>query len=112
MVTMQLAGNLENRLNQALGTARNTLSKIEGRCRQSPGRWGDRADQANYAVDLATNMALRESTTRRVHQWERAVARFQAGLYGVCEECNQPIDPARLSFAPDTTRCMSCSRRS
>ena len=75
MVTMELTPNLENRLMSALGAARRTLSKIEGRCQQRPGRRGNTADQANHVVDLATNMALRESHAKKVSQIERAVAR-------------------------------------
>lgn len=111
MATAQVAGNLEHRLIRALGAARRSLSRLDGRCAQGAGRRGDPADQANHVVDMATHMALRETCAGRVSQWERAVVRFREGLYGICEECDGPIDPARLAVAPDTTRCMHCLGR-
>jgi RNA polymerase-binding transcription factor DksA len=36
---------------------------------------------------------------------EQALARLDAGSYGVCEVCNEPIAPAVLSQRPSLARC-------
>ena len=49
----------------------------------------------------------------RIHQEDAAQARHAAelraeGKYGLCEDCGAPIEPERLRFLPDATRCVSC----
>jgi DnaK suppressor protein len=29
-------------------------------------------------------------------------------MYGICERCGKPIDPARLATLPETTLCVKC----
>lgn len=36
---------------------------------------------------------------------ERALARLDAGSYGLCEICNEPIAPNRLTERPSLARC-------
>jgi DnaK suppressor protein len=42
---------------------------------------------------------------------EQALARIDAGTYGVCESCEQPIGKARLQAFPRATLCVSCKQR-
>src|SRR5713101_3616977 len=44
-------------------------------------------------------------------QTERAVARIDAGTYGWCESCGQPIGKARLQAFSRATLCVSCKQR-
>ncbi|MFI4972284.1 MAG: TraR/DksA family transcriptional regulator [Hyphomicrobiales bacterium] len=37
-----------------------------------------------------------------------ALAILDAGGYGLCEDCGSPISEARLSFRPESTRCLHC----
>jgi RNA polymerase-binding transcription factor DksA len=39
----------------------------------------------------------------------RALARLDAGDYGTCENCGEPINPARLEALPYATRCIACA---
>ncbi|HBR96513.1 MAG TPA: dimethylmenaquinone methyltransferase [Gammaproteobacteria bacterium] len=43
-------------------------------------------------------------------QIEAALRRIKAGTYGRCEECGEPIAPARLDIVPYTATCIDCSR--
>jgi RNA polymerase-binding transcription factor DksA len=36
---------------------------------------------------------------------ERALVRLDAGSYGLCEVCNEPIAPNRLTERPSLARC-------
>ena len=44
-------------------------------------------------------------------QGERAQDRIDAGTYGVCESCGQPIGKARLLAFPQATLCIACKQR-
>ncbi|MCU1371157.1 MAG: DNA-binding protein [Ilumatobacteraceae bacterium] len=52
----------------------------------------------------------RESRTR-IDQVGDALAQLEAGAYGACERCGQPIGFARLVALLGTQRCVDCSRR-
>ncbi len=41
---------------------------------------------------------------------QAAQASLQAGTYGVCRSCGEPIDYERLLVMPETMTCMQCSR--
>jgi hypothetical protein len=40
-----------------------------------------------------------------------ALERLRGGEHGVCEECAEPITPARLRATPDVTTCLGCQGR-
>ncbi|MBI2529069.1 MAG: TraR/DksA family transcriptional regulator [Candidatus Rokubacteria bacterium] len=40
-----------------------------------------------------------------------AQARLETGTFGVCEQCGQPIDLARLRALPVARHCLPCQRR-
>ena len=56
-----------------------------------------------------TAVALRPQIEARIARIESALARAEAGLYGICDYCGQPIDPERLAALPWTTHCVTCS---
>jgi len=39
-----------------------------------------------------------------------ALARLDAGTYGVCTECGDPIDAKRLEALPYAATCIECAR--
>lgn len=45
----------------------------------------------------------------RVRRIVAALRRLDAGTYGTCEGCGEPIDASRLDLMPETTRCRSCA---
>ena len=45
-------------------------------------------------------------------QLDRALARLDSGLYGICESCRGRIGTARLDFRPESTRCLGCQTAS
>ena len=56
------------------------------------------------------NLALLNTLERRLEQIDSALRAIAKGLYGVCERCGQPIDPARLEVKPDATLCLKCQQ--
>ncbi len=51
----------------------------------------------------------REATLRRIMA---ALKRIDDGEYGVCEACDESINPKRLEFDPTTTLCIDCASKS
>ena len=39
---------------------------------------------------------------------DAALARVEAGTYGVCEACGKAIAKARLEVVPEATLCVNC----
>jgi DnaK suppressor protein len=61
-------------------------------------------------TDWEVNRALLERLQERKTSIERALARSDRGIYGICTQCGQAIDPDRLSVLPDTRLCIRCAR--
>jgi RNA polymerase-binding transcription factor DksA len=53
--------------------------------------------------------ALAAELRNSLAEVERAIARFDAGTFGTCQRCGQPISPARLEAKPAVTTCISCA---
>lgn len=45
---------------------------------------------------------------RDMQNIDRALADIDAGRYGTCEDCGEPIAPKRLKALPFATRCVEC----
>ncbi|KAA1373578.1 TraR/DksA family transcriptional regulator [Aeromicrobium fastidiosum] len=45
----------------------------------------------------------------RMSEVAAALQRLDAGTYGVCEVCGEPIPPGRLEARPVARRCVACS---
>jgi DnaK suppressor protein len=63
---------------------------------------------ASATHDSEIAVAVAERLGRQLVQITRAIADFDAGRYGKCQDCEEPIAPARLKVMPFTTRCVSC----
>ncbi len=51
-------------------------------------------------------------STSELHQLrdiDDALSRIQTGDYGVCQNCEEPIDPARLEAIPEAELCIACA---
>jgi DnaK suppressor protein len=79
--------------------------------RENLGYGNHMADDATEAFEQAKNLALRQNLERLLDQVEDALERFEAGTYGLCEQCGREIDPARLKALPYATLCLSCQQR-
>ena len=71
--------------------------------RLSPLRLGSLGDVTDGPDDLAF---LAQSLDRV----EAALFRLDAGTYGTCDQCDQPMDAASLERDPASTVCTSCTQ--
>ncbi|GAA1728282.1 TraR/DksA family transcriptional regulator [Microbacterium paludicola] len=52
---------------------------------------------------------LSDAARRELQEIDAALARIDAGTYGVCEVCGEPIAAGRLLARPTATRCIRCA---
>ena len=71
----------------------------------------DQADVGAKAFEREHELALTHNARELLLQTERALARIQAGTYGACESCGEPIGKARLQAFPRATLCVQCKQR-
>jgi RNA polymerase-binding transcription factor DksA len=71
----------------------------------SPVEEGDAA-QASERRDLA--FMSRERLAERINRLSAALERLENGRYGTCEECGEPIEPARQAALPEAVTCLRC----
>jgi DnaK suppressor protein len=69
------------------------------------------ADDATEAYEQAKELALHENARQLLVQVTDALERFEQGTYGICENCGDQIDPARLEALPYATLCLRCQQR-
>ncbi|MCA1712672.1 MAG: TraR/DksA C4-type zinc finger protein, partial [Actinobacteria bacterium] len=72
---------------------------------------GDEADAGSKTFEREHEMSLANNSRDLLVQVERALARLDAGTYGRCENCGDPIPKARLQAFPRATLCVSCKTR-
>src|SRR5690625_1336235 len=67
-------------------------------------------DPARIANAYSGEGAVRaHSTSPVLEQTKHAITRLDAGLYGVCERCENMIGGKRLAAYPRATLCRSCA---
>ncbi|HEX9064793.1 MAG TPA: TraR/DksA family transcriptional regulator [Streptosporangiaceae bacterium] len=71
----------------------------------------DQADVGAKTYEREHELSLAYNARDLLAQSERALARIEAGTYGSCESCGQPIGKARLKAFPRATLCVSCKQR-
>jgi DnaK suppressor protein len=59
----------------------------------------------------AQQIALLEARTQERIQLDEALRRLDEGTYGICEDCEAPISPARLRALPFARRCVGCQEQ-
>jgi RNA polymerase-binding transcription factor DksA len=64
------------------------------------------ADSGQVAAEQGESRALAGQLRNELDEVERALAKLDAGTYGVCEICGNPIAAARLEAMPATRFCI------
>ncbi len=69
------------------------------------------ADETDLdAYEREKTWALAQSLEERLKSIERAIQLARSGTYGLCQNCGERIDPARLEILPDAIYCLRCQR--
>jgi DnaK suppressor protein len=67
---------------------------------------GAQSEHEQYTLSRLT-----ENQRREILLIDAALARVEAGEYGVCGDCDMQIDPRRLAALPYALYCTECAQR-
>ncbi|HEV7862616.1 MAG TPA: TraR/DksA C4-type zinc finger protein [Acidimicrobiia bacterium] len=67
------------------------------------------ADSGQVTAERGEVEALANSLVETLTEVEHALEKFDAGTYGVCEQCGAPIPDARLEAKPAARLCIDCA---
>src|SRR5262245_42504332 len=82
------------------------LQKMDG----DGGAGGDSADVATEMFEQELALGLEQHLRAHLVDLDDALARVESGEYGLCEDCNEPINPERLRALPRARRCLQCQQ--
>lgn len=71
----------------------------------------DEVDVIRLNEDREMSLVTRSLLVERANKLADALERLRDGEYGICEECKEPIAPARLRVMPEVTTCVRCQDR-
>jgi DnaK suppressor protein len=66
-------------------------------------------DGTTEAISRLTDIGVGGSLEHALFRIERALAKLDEGTYGICDDCGEPIAPARLKAMPDSVLCLACA---
>jgi RNA polymerase-binding transcription factor DksA len=66
---------------------------------------------ATIAFERAQTASLLEQARARLADMDQAIRSIEAGIYGICEDCGQPISAERLAARPAARTCIGCAAR-
>jgi DnaK suppressor protein len=65
---------------------------------------------ATIGYERAQLTAVLDAARRRLVDLDDALTRMDAGSYGICEVCGEPIPAERLEARPSARTCVGCAR--
>ncbi|MFM2483408.1 TraR/DksA family transcriptional regulator [Celerinatantimonas sp. YJH-8] len=68
-----------------------------------------RADFVDYIC--AIDSAALEPFRIQLRRIDAALCQYEIGLYGMCSDCEEPIEKQRLEIDPCTQRCEKCEAK-
>src|SRR5262245_839320 len=80
---------------------------------QSPGQmtYGSQAAAASQVFEQQRDLALRDRSKIELARIDAALRSMDAGTYGTCESCGNPIGAERLEAIPWVAKCIDCARK-
>ena len=66
------------------------------------------ADQGSATFEREMDMTFEENERDLLGDIRAALARIDAGTYGICERCSAEIPAARLEAVPTASLCITC----
>ena len=97
------------RMQRAIRTAEKGLEKLFDEGTEGAGR--DPADVGSTNFERDQEMSLVQNARDLLDQATNALRLFDAGQYGWCENCGEPIGKDRLMVFPRATMCVTCKQR-
>jgi DnaK suppressor protein len=98
---------LQRRRRTILETSRRADAEIEAL--RAAERVSEFEEGAQSEHEQFTLSRLSETQRQEIAQIDAALARLDAGEYGICRDCSGDIDPRRLAALPYALLCTECA---
>ena len=97
----------------ALQAERERLITELGEVIQTPGQmtYGSQAAAATQVFEQQRDLALRDHSRTELGRVDAALRAIDAGTYGTCTSCGNPIARERLEAIPWSSTCIDCARK-
>jgi DnaK suppressor protein len=69
------------------------------------------SDRSHSTEERVRTIAVVRALRSNLHDVDRALAKLEAGTYGTCERCGNPISPERLEAIPWALLCIDCKKK-
>jgi len=69
------------------------------------------ADAGAATAERTEVLGLIETVKGQLGSVDQALVKLDQGTYGFCDNCGQPIPPARLDARPASVLCVDCKNR-
>ncbi len=98
---IEMLEELDDRLSKITDDVRHVSKPLEQ----------DFAEQAVEAENDEVLDALGNAARNEVEKIKQAISRIDAGTYGICLICGEPIKRERLNVLPYANQCIRCAER-
>jgi DnaK suppressor protein len=97
---------LEEQRSNLLAFAEKKQTAINAKSLSNP----DKTDHAITSQNRNRETLLLEHVNGQLDDINQALRRIEKGIYGVCKDCGEEIQPARLEIIPTAVLCVDCQR--
>ncbi|MEQ1507822.1 MAG: TraR/DksA family transcriptional regulator [Myxococcota bacterium] len=95
---------------ERLGALTGRGAAIDVHLRGEDGRRdADFEDVVSFVADDEVLEGLSDAARGEIGEIRAALARIEAGTWGTCERCGDPIAPRRLEVVPHARHCVRCA---
>jgi RNA polymerase-binding transcription factor len=70
------------------------------------------ADAGAATAERTETLGIVDNLKKQLADVNTAIAKLDAGTYGVCDRCGNEISPDRLEFRPMSVLCVDCKSKS
>ena len=89
----------------------NSKNALKNELALSPDDLPDETDLAASEISQNLVFKLRDRERQLLAKVDEALARMEEGTFGVCQDCEESIEPRRLEARPVSTLCIACKER-
>lgn len=66
------------------------------------------AETGTEIYEQERNLSLEQALKQQLAEVEHALAKFEGGTYGICDNCGKEISSERLEALPQAALCINC----
>ena len=70
--------------------------------------FGKREEASTETADMRKRLALKRQLSESLAEVEHSLHKLDDGTYGLCDNCGQSINRARLDALPQSSLCLNC----